>query len=159
MRVVVDARVIVALLIPMAHSADSSQKVAAWQAEATDLYAPLLFEYEMVSAVRRAVAAGMIGPAQAAEAAESLLMLGVQTVRPTRALHRRALAWSEQLPSGSGYDAQYVALAEQLRADLWTADRGLAEAAQQLGLAWVRWIGEPSSSPTDGREDAVTDAV
>ena len=40
------------------------------------------------------------------------------------------------------FDAQYLALAEQMHCHLWTADRRMAAAARQLGAGWVRLVGE-----------------
>jgi predicted nucleic acid-binding protein len=40
------------------------------------------------------------------------------------------------------YDAHYLPLAAQEGAKLWTADKRLANAAQQVGISWMHWIGE-----------------
>lgn len=52
-------------------------------------------------------------------------------------LRRRALKLAEALSLPATYDAHYLALAERLGAEFWTADRCLAQAAQKA-LPWVR---------------------
>ena len=69
---------------------------------------------------------------------ETLARLGVQLVPPTPELDRLALRWAGRLGQTVAYDAHYLALAETLGCDFWTADRRLAEAA---GVSWVHWIG------------------
>jgi predicted nucleic acid-binding protein len=68
--------------------------------------------------------------------------LAIQCVPPSPELHERALYWAARMNHHKSYDAQYVALAEQERADLWTADQRLAKGARQIGAGWVHWIGE-----------------
>ena len=55
-------------------------------------------------------------------------------------LHEKALQWAERLGQKQAYDAQYLALSEQLRTNFWTADKRLAINAQQAGAPWVRDI-------------------
>lgn len=58
------------------------------------------------------------------------------TLYGDRDLHRRALSLAKQLSLPAAYDAHYLALAERLNAELWTADRCLAERAQPT-MPWV----------------------
>jgi predicted nucleic acid-binding protein len=113
-----------------------------WQRTEAALFAPTLLGYEIVTALRKAVVAEMITPDEASDAIGSLLDLDVQMVPPTRDLHDSALQWSERLRQKAAYDAQYLALAEQMGAEFWTADQRLANGAQQTGATWVHWIGE-----------------
>jgi predicted nucleic acid-binding protein len=55
-------------------------------------------------------------------------------------LYDRALVLADEHHLPAAYDAHYIALAELLRATLWTADQRLLRA---LGgrLPFVRWIG------------------
>jgi len=57
------------------------------------------------------------------------MSLGVHLVPPTLDLGRVALRWADRLGVTIADDTQYLALAEQLRVDFWTADRRLAGAA------------------------------
>jgi hypothetical protein len=49
---------------------------------------------------------------------------------------------SNRLGQSKAYDAFYLALAERLKAEFWTADQRLANGARQLGANWAHWIGE-----------------
>jgi predicted nucleic acid-binding protein len=55
------------------------------------------------------------------------------------ALHRRALALAEQFALPAAYDAHYLAVAEQLDAELWTAARRLARSVESM-LSWVHLV-------------------
>jgi predicted nucleic acid-binding protein len=52
---------------------------------------------------------------------------------------RIAFDWTLRLDRTAAYDSFYLALAESLRCDLWTAARHLRNAVEQ---SWVRWAGE-----------------
>jgi predicted nucleic acid-binding protein len=51
-------------------------------------------------------------------------------------LHRRALELANRFSLPTAYDAHYLALAELLEGEFWTADAGLARAVQS-SLDWV----------------------
>ncbi len=146
MRIVLDANVVVALIIPLPYSDQATHRVMDWQETETELIAPTLLEYEMVTVLRKAIVARIITADEAAVAIESLVDLNIETVPPTQSLHDNALRWAEQLNQSVAYDAQYLALAEHLGVGLWTADRRLVNGARQVGAFWVHWIGEKSST-------------
>lgn len=100
----------------------------------------MLWDYEIVSGLRKSVAAHAITSARAHEALEQLQQLGVNRVPPDVALNRAALRWSERLSQNAAYDAEYVALAEFLGAELWTADRRLAARASSIGATFVHCL-------------------
>ena len=72
---------------------------------------------------------------------ETLMRLGVQLVPPTLELDRLALRWAERLGQTVVYDVHYLALAEALGCDFWTADRRLAGSVG-AEASWVRSIDE-----------------
>lgn len=80
--------------------------------------------------------------AQAVVATEDLFALEVEMLPLDSALCKSALGWAERLQQSRAYDAFYIALAERLQVEFWTADKRLANATEQLGLNWVHWIGE-----------------
>jgi len=55
-------------------------------------------------------------------------------------LHERAWLLAEKLNRPTAYDAHYLALAELLQCDFWTADRRLYNAAATL--PWVHSLDE-----------------
>lgn len=59
------------------------------------------------------------------------------------ALSLRALVLVGELGHSKAYDAFYLALAEHLNAEFWTADKHLANrCCKDLKLTWVHWLGE-----------------
>lgn len=95
-----------------------------------DLHAPHLVDVEVLSALRRVVAAGDASAARAAEAVDDLIALPLQRYAHEALVPR---IW-ELHENFSAYDAAYVALAEVLVEDgapLLTADTRLARAASE----------------------------
>lgn len=114
--IVVDAS---AALTALLRRGEARQMLATEQ-----LHAPHLIDSEVVSGLRRQVAAGQVG----AEAAEQILAIWPRlalTRYPVFALLSRVWELRENL---SAYDACYVALAESLGCPLLTADARLARA-------------------------------
>jgi len=142
MRIVVDANLVAAIVLPLSYSDQTAHQFTAWNRAGTELHAPLLLEYEVASVMRKAVVAGWMSTGEAAEAMRDMLALNIRRLPPTSELHKIALQWAERLGQSKAYDAHYLALAEQLKAELWTADRRLVNGARQAGAAWVHWIGE-----------------
>ena len=142
MRAVIDSNLIAAVVLPLPYSDRATQKIIAWKRAGAELLAPVLLEYEIEAILRKAVVAQWLTTDLAAEAMCQVLALNVRYVTPTAHLHERALRWADRLGHSKAYDAQYLALAEQEGIELWTAERRLANGAQQAGAAWVRWIGK-----------------
>lgn len=143
-RVVVDANLSVALVVPLVYSEAATKKWLSWARDRVSLYAPSLWEYEVVSALRKAIVAGVIGGDEIEGALQRLFGLGVEEVSPDIELNRAALRWSERVGQPVAYDGQYLALAEALHADMWTADKRLMDTLKDQNLPWLHWIGEAS---------------
>ena len=62
-----------------------------------------------------------------------------------RDLHRRALELASLLQQGAVYDAHYMALAESLDCELWTADRRFHHAVG-ASIDNVKWLGDFSEA-------------
>ncbi|MGE0135681.1 MAG: type II toxin-antitoxin system VapC family toxin [Dehalococcoidia bacterium] len=101
------------------------------------LVAPSLFLYEVTNAIGMAAKRARVSADVADEALANLVAANIELFPPEPA---RMLRLCRRF-SIAAYDAAYVALALQLRADLWTGDRPLYEAARGE-LASVRWIGD-----------------
>ena len=79
-----------------------------------------------------------------------ILLLGWAMSRANHALlscccqlaYGRALPWAQQLGHSKTYDARCLALAEREGVEPWTADRRLANSAQEVDAPRAHWIGE-----------------
>lgn len=135
MAIVVDASLTIRTLRPSTSSAH------AWFSDpdraTARIMAPDLWVSETVSAVRRMVFARQLTPSEGVRALDALFALGIETVPLTISLCRSALEWAARLGQARAYDSIYLALAEHLHAEFWTADRRLANRAQQCGATWV----------------------
>ena len=135
---VIDANTILGLFLKLPYSEKVDRWMQVWQKEEAHLVVPILWEYECVSGLRRAVALKLITNQNAERMASDLLALEIQRILPDQALHLAALHWSERLGQSKIYDAHYVALAESLSAEFWTVDQRLYNSLRSLGVDWVR---------------------
>ena len=78
----------------------------------------------------------------------TFLLLPIQPLDPP-GLYLRAFDIARQYNLPSTYDALYVALAQMLDAELWTADRRLYDIVA-TSAPWVRWIGDYPLTPVSG---------
>jgi predicted nucleic acid-binding protein len=142
MSLVIDANLVVALAIPLPYSEAARNKLVSWKAADEQIFTPMLCEYEVTSALRKAVNVGLLDSEQGMLALRNIHTLNVHSIAPNIELHQQALRWAERLKQSKAYDAQYLALAEELRSVLWTGDLRLVNGARQAGADWVHWVGE-----------------
>jgi predicted nucleic acid-binding protein len=138
--VVIDANLALALVLPLPYVLRATELYDQWILSRVPLYVPLLWEYEVTSSVRKAVALSAIASVDGDDALERVLRLSVKRITPDRAMNASALVWAERLGQIAAFDAQYVALAERLGAELWTADRRLANKAGNIGASFVHCL-------------------
>lgn len=83
----------------------------------------------------------------APEAAEALVQFLTFPIEPifSLSLYQHALRFAEVHGLRSIYDTLYVVLAEQVDAEMWTADKNLVNALT-TSAPWVRFIGDFSPS-------------
>ena len=137
---VVDANIAAALVLSLPYSQQAIAHIRNCQINRIRLCAPLIWEYELVAVVRKSVYSGMLTPEQGDAALSRLLALEIERIAPTEAHHRDALRWATLLGHVAAYDAQYLALAARLGAELLTTDKRLYTRAREKGLFWVRHI-------------------
>ena len=142
MRVVVDANLLVAQVLPLDYSAPARARLEGWVRTGVDLFAPSLWSYEFISALRKYVAQGQLTSGEAQEICTRLPLLAIQDVPPSPDLHQRALLWAERLGQFVAYDGAYLAAAEHLAAEFWTADRKLIEGLRGLKVDWAHHISQ-----------------
>lgn len=142
MAVVIDANLTLALFLRLPYTEQAYRLMDHLRERQSVLSAPLLWEYECLSGFHRAVRIGVLRPQDAVEYLNDLLALEIERAAPTVEIHQAALRWAERLGQSKAYDAQYVALAEQLKAELWSADLRLIQSLKEQGISWAHWIGE-----------------
>ncbi|MBI2954717.1 MAG: type II toxin-antitoxin system VapC family toxin [Chloroflexi bacterium] len=138
--IVVDAILAVWAIVPVAAPVDAIGLFAGWHREGLRVVAPALWLAECASAVRRSVYAGALSEEEGRTSLEDLFALEVEILPVTLQQTRSAFEWAERLRQAQAYDGFYLALAQELRAELWTGDRRLAHGAQQAGVGWVHAV-------------------
>jgi len=118
--IVVDASVVVTALADAGHDGETARRRLVDE----QLLAPHLIDLEVVSALRRLVAAGSLDETRAQQAVNDLKLMRIRRVPHGPLLD---LCWASRA-NLSTYDAAYVALAEQSGVTLLTADARLVEA-------------------------------
>ncbi|MBN1259742.1 MAG: type II toxin-antitoxin system VapC family toxin [Anaerolineae bacterium] len=111
-----------------------------WQQQRSQIHAPLLLRYEIVNALHRYIVHELITGEMATFALRSALALPI-IFHGDQALHYRAQSIALAYGLSVTYDAHYLALAESLKADFWTAERRLFTAVHKA-LPWVHLLGE-----------------
>jgi predicted nucleic acid-binding protein len=141
---VVDASLVFRLILPGPHQADVQSVVAGWLADGYEMHAPSLWVYELTSALCKTVHFGQITAQEGEHALALAQHLGVRSVTPYDEMVQSAFQWTRRLDRAAAYDSFYLALAEGLQCELWTADRRLCKA---VDLPWVQLAGAPSHNP------------
>ena len=84
-----------------------------------------------------------MSPDEAEDVLRTIHGLRVEIINEDEELSLRALELAGKLGQSKAYDAFYLALAEKLVAEFWTADERLFNRCRKdLKLSWVHWIGE-----------------
>jgi predicted nucleic acid-binding protein len=139
---VIDASVTVYSVINTPLASQAERVMEYFQHHQTRLYAPRLWWYEVTSVVHKYWFDGLLTEKNAQGALTILLSLGVNRIEEDDPLCRAAFDWSTRLTQKPAYDSFYLATAERLGAEFWTADQRLMNRAHQLGISWVHWMGE-----------------
>jgi predicted nucleic acid-binding protein len=137
--VCVDASVIVRLVLQPEDSA-ITQLWDSWISHEYRLVAPGLLYYEVTNALFRYQKSGLIKPGTIQDALDTALALPIDLISDAD-LHRRARILADHYRLPATNDAHYLALSEQLNADLWTADARLYKALQPFKIKWVKLVG------------------
>ena len=107
-----------------------------WEEDGQQLAAPALIHYETTNALYQYQRRGFLSAETVRLAQEAALALPL-TLYGDADLHRAAVRLAQRLALPATYDAHYLAVAERLEAELWTADRRLFQATQDA-LPWVQ---------------------
>ena len=138
--VVVDASLAAKWLVEEEDSDKAHALLRSWVGRDIARAAPYLMPFEVVNILHRRVVRGELTVDDGTRLIARLLGSQLE-LHQTPNLHARALELASLLRQGAAYDAHYLALAETLDCELWTADEKFYRAAS-ASVANVRWIGE-----------------
>jgi predicted nucleic acid-binding protein len=110
-----------------------------WLSDGTKLIAPSLLFYEVTNALYQQQKHKILSPETIWQTLELSLELPINLINENN-LHLRAREIAMQYNLPATYDAHYLALAEWMKADLWTADMRLVNTLKPFKLKWVKGI-------------------
>ena len=124
--IVIDASIVAKCILPEADSYVALALLADGAARGEVVVAPPLLPFEVTNVCWQQVQRGDVTPDEGIVALERFFALSIP-LRPLsgsarRRLHTSAFAIASRHGLSATYDAHYLALAEQLQCDLWTAD-------------------------------------
>jgi predicted nucleic acid-binding protein len=138
--VCVDANIVIKLVVEEAYSHQARTLWRIWQNEDYKISAPPLLQYEITSVLRQHVSRGLRTLQESRQALQLALAFNIQYLESVD-FHMRAFELADRLGRPAAYDTHYLALAEQLGCEFWTADERLVNAVQGV-LPWVKWLGQ-----------------
>ena len=138
--VVVDASLAVKWLVVEEHTQEANALARHWSAQGTQMVAPHYMRVEAINALYKRMVRGERTLEAVAVGIEVLLAMDIE-LRDVSSMHTRAVHLASELRQGAVYDSHYLALAESLECELWTADQRFQRAANAAGRS-VRWVGE-----------------
>lgn len=137
--IVVDSGILITSVFPEVLTEQAQALLKTWHAEDVTLHAPTLFRYEVVAVARKAVNQGRITAEEGEQALDRFLQFEI-SLHFDNALLKRAYELATVYNRPTAYDSQYLALAERLSCDVWTADQRLFNATSAQ-LSYVYWLG------------------
>jgi len=138
--VCLDSGVVLKLVLP---ESDSQRAKALWQSVVIGKQrpvAPLLFPFEVTSTLRKRAYRGDISETYSLASLRQILSLEIK-LETFADIHEQAWRIATRFNRPAAYDAHYLALAQYLGCEFWTADKRLYHAVTEK-LPWVRWLGE-----------------
>jgi predicted nucleic acid-binding protein len=110
-----------------------------WVKDEINLVAPSLLFYEVTNGLYQQQRNKYLSPETIWKTLELSLDLPITLVNEKN-LHLRAREIAMQYKLPATYDAHYLALAEWMDIELWTADMRLVKAVQSFELDWVKGV-------------------
>lgn len=139
-QVCVDVSLALKLILVEADSAAAQRLWDTWIEANVEVVAPPLFAFEGTSVICSKAQRGLIPPEEADLMFKAFHLLGVRLLYP-EGLHQRAWELARRFQRPQAYDSHYLALAELLGLELWTADERLYNAVKDA-LPWVKRLSD-----------------
>jgi predicted nucleic acid-binding protein len=138
--VVVDASLAVKWLINEVYTDEAFALARSWVIMGTQPVAPYLLPVEGANVLYRRAVQQDLSLQAAIRLLGEFISAGIELMEPG-GFHQRALNLADSLRQGAVYDAHYLALADMIGCELWTADERFFRAANTL-FPDIHWIGE-----------------
>jgi predicted nucleic acid-binding protein len=138
--VVLDSGILIASVFPETLTSQAKQFIKQLQTDNTTLHAPALLRYEVVAVSRKAVYQGRVTAEEGVRACDRLLNYPI-IVHFDDDLLKRGYELGTEYNRPTAYDSQYLAIAEQLACDFWTADERLFNAVSGK-FPHIFWLGD-----------------
>jgi predicted nucleic acid-binding protein len=139
-KIVLDSNILAAQVLSLDYSDIAAQKLREWIEQDAELHIPSLGLYEVASIFRKAMAIQNLSLQQANQALQNILALEIQIIEPTPELLANSLSRAERLQQTVAYASSFLAVAESLQAEFWTADRRLVNTVQTLNMDWIHCL-------------------
>lgn len=133
---VIDASFAFKLILPGPYQSRYTTLVTEWEQAGHSFYAPTLWLYEITSALCKTVHFGALTRSEGQKALNLAQKLSLELVEPDEDQTQLAFDWTHKLNRAAAYDSFYLALAETLSAEFWTADKRLYQAAN---VSWIHF--------------------
>jgi len=138
--VVVDASLAIKWVLKEPYAEEALALAVEWAAAGTRPSAPCLLLVEATNVLHRRAMLGHISLSQATQLLAVLLDMGIE-IRESPQIHFRAMELARELQRPAVYDTHYLALADILGCDLWTADERFFNSVKERQPR-IRWLGE-----------------
>jgi len=138
--VCVDANIVLKLVLPEEDSHLAMALWRHWKSQGIAVVVPGLYLYEGPSIVRKWVHRGWLTKEEGEEAYRNFLAQPVEIVEP-EGLWGLAWEYARRFNQPQVYDSMYLALADLLGCEFWTADERLYHVVK-TELPWVRLLRE-----------------
>lgn len=138
--VVVDASLAYKWLVREEYTDKALAILRTWLNEGIIPAAPHLLPFEVSNALHKRVIRGELTVEGAVDLIGNLLTSEIEFHNPWN-LYGKALETASRFRQAAAYDAHYLALAESLDCELWTADEKFYRSVRQE-MGQVHWIGE-----------------
>ena len=129
--VVVDANLAFKWLMEEDGSDKADALEAVWRERGVQIVAPYFMPVEVSNILHQRVRRSEISVDQGERLIEELLASDIEFYHSLD-IHRRALELASELGQGAAYDSHYLALAEILDCEMWTADERFYRSASPV---------------------------
>lgn len=137
--IVLDSGIFIASVFPETLTPQAKQFIQQLQTDRITFHAPTLLRYEVIAVARKAVYQGRVTVEEGFRSRNQLLSYPI-TLHFDDDLLKRGYELAAEYNRPTAYDSQYLAVAERLSCDFWTADERMFNAVKDR-FPSIRWLG------------------